>query len=315
MRVLTLHFRGWIMRWHQYHAVARQMRYASFDHFRVHASGLFRLARRGMWQMDFFRQTYDFYALPGGANGGIDPRVVDVIFGSRPYASTPKGAAVRQANPASNQFRLEAEHGATLRYHRLESGRILLLLYPANTDWSRPLEDAILLREVSEPSILKDRRVLRGHLRWLIAYMASTSLDGVLLPWQRARLVWLWLCCRRQQDGRWHRPRAVTTAMAMGAWFVSVGLSGAAWSVIQTWHHKEPTHPVANPVVDAVNAHGAAQHQDAVALTNQLAALSQAVQSIERDLQRTPVESVQTTANTPAAPRWSGSNRSRLSNP
>ncbi|MGH8159216.1 MAG: hypothetical protein ACREPQ_13935 [Rhodanobacter sp.] len=150
-------------------AQTRIKRYQAFEAFRQGAMGLFDVARRGVAGLETMADYYHFAACPGGADGGTNDLVVDVILGSRPYDATRNFANRRPGQPPST--RLHAEQGASLRYHRQDTGRALLLLYPARTDFSRPTEDSILLAEALDPHTLADPTILRRHLRWLTAYM------------------------------------------------------------------------------------------------------------------------------------------------
>lgn len=99
----------------------RQTRYKQFQRFYDTAQTEFdRLAARDP-QCRRLRRSHSFYATPGSAAGGTDKRVTEVFFGKRPFDQVlPEMRKLQLPSPT-----LLVEHGARLRYDRLDNGRVL----------------------------------------------------------------------------------------------------------------------------------------------------------------------------------------------
>lgn len=247
---------------------ARIERYDAFERFQLDApSRLPRLyAQLGAGR--FYRDYYSLCVCPGGAMGGQDRRTLQVFFGHRPFDFTllpPTGGHAPVPFTPGAGKRTLSERGAELQYSRTDRGEVICILRPAQTEFTTPLESEILLDEV-DPVDLESPAVLERHLRWLLAYMAGTSLDGVRFPGQRWRF-WVLRNLRLWRDktsGHWRPTRAFEAAYWMAKWVFTVSLSGSLLYVIQrAW-------PLPDAVTPAVTRAAATAHQDQQALLDAL---------------------------------------------
>lgn len=171
------------------------------------------------------KSQYSFYAVPGGANGGNDKRIVEVFFGSRPFdeITVPRGQA---AGVPRLQPTMLSERGAHLRYERVDDGSVLTVLHPAVTDNRRPSEDFIILRFRRSPTALQSDCAISRDWRALVSYMIETSLDAHPTFVDKARLWWIRLTRKRSVDKKIERPRAVNGLETIISYAFTVGLSG-----------------------------------------------------------------------------------------
>ena len=171
------------------------------------------------------KSQYSFYAVKGGASGGIDKRIVEVFFGSRPFDKVTMIASDGQGMPMARETLL-SERGACLRYERVDDGSVLCLLYPATTDNLRQEEDFIQLSFRRNAKALSRNWIVKRDWRAFLSYMILTSLDAYPRPTDRARIWWLRLTRKRVVHGQIERPRIVTAAEKVFSYVVTVGLSG-----------------------------------------------------------------------------------------
>lgn len=255
---------------------SRLKRYQSFGEFRNKAAERFPCIARLVPSLDYFRAYYSFAGCPGGADGGTNDRVVDVILGQRPFDAT-RDFSVRRATGAPGT-RLHAERGASLRYVCQDTGRVLVFLYPATTQARRPREDFILLAEIAEPTALAGDAILQPHLRWLAAYMASTSLDGAITLHQRLRVAMLWLWYRRYERRRLQHRRAWVGLGWLAKWVATVGLSGLILFVVQThWPQADTVSPIIRQGAGRAHADSAALQRAVIDLRGEVASIRAAI--------------------------------------
>jgi hypothetical protein len=156
-----------------------------------------------------------------------------------------------------------------LQYSRTDRGKVLLLLRPAQTEFSCPLESEILLGEVN-PFDLESPVVLERHLRWLLAYMAGTSVDGLRYRGQRWRY-WVLKNCRvwrTKEGGKWQPERLFTAIYWLVAWVFTIALSGVLLYFIQ---RKWPLPDAVTPAVNRAAAEAHADHEATQAMLKRLA--------------------------------------------
>lgn len=268
---------------------ARVARYQDFADFRRTAATTLPHVARTVRALDYFRAYYAFAGCPGGANGGIDDRLVEAILGEKPFDATRDFS--RRGPGGQPSTRVHSERGASLAYEYQDTGRVLVFLYPATTKRRRPLEDFIILAELGSPARLARPRVLRRHLRWLAAYMASTSLDGAITLPQCVRVGWLWLWHRRYEHRRL-RPRRLWIGLGwLVKWVAMVALSGSLLYVIQrVW-------PLPDKVTPAVQRAAAIAHQDQLNLQTALAHWLPAAHGSACDAASSPREARNVAAN------------------
>ncbi|NTX18593.1 hypothetical protein [Burkholderia cepacia] len=75
---------------------------------------------------------YSFYAVPGGSNGALDDRVVEVFYGNRALGATQQLAFGANGLPTVKRV-TTVESGAQLISERTDAGTVLVTIYPATT--------------------------------------------------------------------------------------------------------------------------------------------------------------------------------------
>jgi hypothetical protein len=298
------HARQTLVECHHNQAAARLKRYRAFDRFYADAPA--RIARRfvSLGIGEYYRTFYDLCVVPGGAAGGAEPRIVDVFFGARPFDQSPQPPVATPAQPprpsdqpeepwavstvAPNSigpkrptpYRFLAERGTMLRYEQIDSGTVLLTLWPARTEGLQRKEDAIILAWMGQPADLESPAVLDRHLHWLLAYMAYTSLDGVIQPGQQCRRVWLWAMRPWIEDGKHRSSRVWQCLLWVGKWSLTVGLSGTLlYGIQRLW-------PLPDSVTPAVQKAAYDVHEDQVALNRQLSEITVALRQLAAPITR-----------------------------
>lgn len=116
---------------------------------------------------------YGFCVCPGGSNGGIDNRVLEVFYGNRPANSY---KSIGQNWNISNKIIIE--HGALLHYFQLDNGNVLVSLVPARTENIGPVEDEIIIDYIKNIKKLNNIWYLRKHWLFFISYMNQTAIAG-----------------------------------------------------------------------------------------------------------------------------------------
>src|SRR5262249_29169744 len=110
-------------------------------------------------------RLYSFHVAVGGRSSGQDQRVVDVFFGTRPLDSS---------GPSVNE-----EVGASLSYYRQDDGTVEVSVRPAKVS-SVTLETipVYTIEIVRTTHHLTGTQILNRHLRYLLAMMEMSTIDG-----------------------------------------------------------------------------------------------------------------------------------------
>jgi hypothetical protein len=103
------------------------------------------------------------------------------------------------------------EKGAALRYALGPTGEVAVMLYPATSSLSKPVEHRIYLR-TGRYSGQKLARHLSHDLKDLVAYSCVTSLDAEATPGEKLRVWWLRHTHPTQIEGHAPRFRSAGTA-------------------------------------------------------------------------------------------------------
>lgn len=281
-------------------AKARLARKQAFEAFRQ--EGKVRIERivAELPVMTYYDHAYTLYAGPVGTN----VRQFHVFLGARPYD---EGAG---PDAADGPTRTLAEQGGTLLYERLDTGNVMILLYPAQTEHTRQRDDAIVLKHGVDPASL-DGATLEGHLRWFAAYMAYTTLDGAASVGQWWRIAWLHVGKPYVRHKEVRRARLYRPLMWALNWFLTVALSG--WFIF--WLGNRPKAP--DVVPDLMRAQTAEIARGFAVLEHRLATIDQHVSDVPTvtshapaPVSRTPPASVaQAPRPIPPTPAAQGSAR------
>lgn len=177
-----------------------------------------------------FERVYGFGIVPGGRDGGLDKRVVEVYYGNRPFESitemTNKSITGVELDFPTVRRRLLTEQGAELSYQRTDSGIIICTLWPAKTEGFNRKEDAIILDWIANSNSITGLPKLQYHWRSFMSYMQCTSLDGDPSISDRIRVCWLLFTKRIVVSGRMEERKFLTAFGSILYFSLSVGLGG-----------------------------------------------------------------------------------------
>lgn len=156
---------------HEGYATDRINRYDAFENFKKISNNLFHQYADSSQSSKHLNDLYSFYVTPGGRFGGLNKKIVDVFYGSRPFDSITEIGADFQPTVTT-----ETAYGAALSYQRTDDGQVLCSLHPAGSENFHASEDFILLEIVKNPDELSCKS--KQHWRMFQAYMETTCLDG-----------------------------------------------------------------------------------------------------------------------------------------
>lgn len=199
---------------------ARAQRYVDFHEFLARAPAHFSALCQSNEIARRFDAIYRLCVTPGGRDGGLDKRRLEVFFGHRPYDVQEK-----YDSAMTRGLRVLTERGATLEYVQDDLGRVHCFLYPASSEGMKPLEDVIRLTTVQNPKNLCEREV-QSHFRSLVAYMQCTCLDGEPRFFDNLLIGWFRLTRARGIDRRMQVPRITSGLRDIVKFGLTVGLSG-----------------------------------------------------------------------------------------
>jgi hypothetical protein len=123
----------------------RQDRNKDFDTFYDESKDVFRSLQQSDRRTEKFEREHMLCVCPGSRNGGTDKRVVEVFWGSKVFETETQG----------RHWKSLTEQGSTLFFYRNDTGHVTISLYPAYTDFRRPIEDSITLYSWLDPLKLK----------------------------------------------------------------------------------------------------------------------------------------------------------------
>lgn len=184
---------------------------------------------------EFLSKTYGFYVVPGGREGAVDKRVLEVFYGQRPIDQVTEVS--RESNPVVGlpiaHTRFVTEIGATLRYQRTDHGTVLCLLEPARSEGSSRPESLVVLAHIREPRCLTGKPILERHWRALLSYFECGSVDGDPHLTDRLRMWWLLFSRPLIIDGKVQGRRIFRVGGEILKWAITIGLSGALLEVVR----------------------------------------------------------------------------------
>ena len=147
------------------------MKIQSFKGFYDESKEIFTGLTAGNEHHERLKSLYAFNICPGGWDGGVNEKVVDVFYGNRP---------IDIRKEVKEDFRIhevvESASGAALHYQRTDDGNVVCYLYPARSENQRPIEDFFIIDYINNPATLK--RKAKQHINKLISYMETTCIDG-----------------------------------------------------------------------------------------------------------------------------------------
>ena len=164
------------------------------------------------------RQSYGFYVAPGSRNGGQDITVVEVLYGNRPYRKI--------NNIIQETIDLETAYGSRLYYQQIDTGDILLILNPAYTEKHKPQEQFIIIDYIKNPQKLLNRKYIFKHFRYMVSYLAVTSIENRPKLIDRIRIFYLRISKRYNVDNKIYEPKINRFFVKALKQILTVGFSG-----------------------------------------------------------------------------------------
>ena len=207
-------------------AQGRVDRYKEFEKALAESKQLFEKECKRLSELSYFEKFYGFCVCPGGSQGGLNEKLLEVFFGHKPFEFYKDKPFLTPGGSLQRRTGCYTESGARLLYNRLDNGNVLCTLYPAETEDMRWGAEDFILIGIGSPSNLRRPRTVRRHLRWLGAYMSVTSLDGSPTFRQRLTVLWLRYFHRYKQDEKICFARLWASVRWVGSWVATVGLSG-----------------------------------------------------------------------------------------
>jgi len=211
--------------------LSRQTRYDDFEKFADSAEATFNALLDADARAKSLSNFYSFYAVKGGAMGGLDKRVFEVFFGNRPIDHVETFESKEGEFP-QRQSKLLTERGVCLRYERTDIGTVICTLFPAETKSLHQREDSILLEWIAHPRSLHSQCKLNEHWRAFISYMECTSVDGEPSVLDKLRVSYLRFTQILVIDGRAGRRRITSVAGSIFSYALTIGLSGFLLTLI-----------------------------------------------------------------------------------
>lgn len=229
----------------------RQGAYAQFERFAENAETVFNEFVSNDARAIKLSQEYSFYAVKGGANGGIDKRIVEIFFGARPFDEVTMLSDNGKGFPAPRTTLL-SERGACLRYERMDNGFVLCTLYPATTNNLRHVEDFILLEKIDNPSKLNFKRTISVHWRKFISYMEYTNIETSPHILDRLRVWWLRFTKPLSVDGRIRNRKVFVVFGKIFGYAITVGLSGFLLAIVNYYIDNKEIETIRNEQIQYI---------------------------------------------------------------
>lgn len=227
-------------------ARTRSEKYDDFQQFLKESNKLFKELMMDDEDSIYFDKQYSLCIVPGGWNGGIDKRILEVFYGSRPYDSYDSRPAIEQdkeiTDKSPKQMGFHVERGARLVYARTAKGNVNCTLMPATADGEKRPEAAIQLDRATDPRNLFQTKILRNHWNYFMSYMKVTSLDGDPSFLDTIRVSRMRLLNRRFKDGADVPPLIYTGLGHIAKWTATVGLSGLLIYLFTKDNQPAPVH-------------------------------------------------------------------------
>lgn len=166
--------------------MTRQEKYKGFQEFIKQSENDYKSIIAGLKKYPDLNNLYGFYVAPGGRNGGINDRLVDVFYGHRPI-----GIKRYIDSNFQIQDKTEIENGCQISFHHLINGKTFVTLYPCNSDTYKFAEGFIVLDYLSNPRKLLKKRIQKKYCKFLNAYMAVTCSESLATLFDRLTVFYL----------------------------------------------------------------------------------------------------------------------------
>jgi hypothetical protein len=200
--------------------MTRLEKYEIFKQFFATAGEKFKKIHENYKPHYDLRNSYGFCIAPGSRNGGQDLTVVDVFFGHRPYRTSKKIEGMQITT------QVETANGTSLFYHQIDTGDILVKLTPAFTEEHKAQEQFIIIDFIKNPKKVLNITFLRKHYKYLVAYLAVTSIENKPTIIDRAIVFYLRMTKRYYNNKITYEPKIRKYISNAFKLILTVGFSG-----------------------------------------------------------------------------------------
>jgi hypothetical protein len=167
------------------------------------------------------RNSHGFYVFPGSRNGRQDKTVVDICFGHRPHRTYTKIENGQIYNIA------DVAYGSSLIYQQIDTGDILVILYPAYTKKQKAKEAFIIIDNIKNTKKLLEHKYIFKHYKYLVCYLAVTSIECNSKLIDRMKINFLRMTKQYQDNNNVaHLPKIKKYVKNVIMFLLTVGLSG-----------------------------------------------------------------------------------------
>jgi hypothetical protein len=187
-----------------------------FDSFFDKCEEIFKTLRDNDKKAERYQNEYMLCVCPGSRAGGQEKRIIEVFWGGRAYEFETKGKSWKSLN----------ETGVTLSMYRNDTGHITVSLYPAKTEFIKPIEDSIAIYKWLDPQKLNNKRFVKSLWNDFMAYMECTSLDGSPTLRQRFRIFYFRHFKNLVVNKIWQPTKFGEFSKSVLKFVLTVGLSG-----------------------------------------------------------------------------------------
>lgn len=157
---------------------------------------------------------------PGGRTGGLNKRMVEIFYGFRTLRVD------KRAKGFDVETQRVDETGVTLQFQMNDHGYVAVMLYPATTTYTKPIETVIFVENYLDPQKLLDEVYLRKLWGYFTSYMEYTSVDGYPTRIERYRCYYLRHFKNLVVDGKYLPTKFSVYLKSLGNYILTVGLSG-----------------------------------------------------------------------------------------
>lgn len=223
--------------------MTRQEKYKDFQEFKKQSENDYKSIITGVKKYPDLNNLYGFYVAPGGRNGGIDDRLVDVFYGHRPI-----GVKRYIGSNLQIQDKTEIENGCQISFHHLINGKTFVTLYPCNSETFKFEEDFIVLDFLSDPRKLFKKRIQKKYCNFLNSYMAVTCSENLASLSDRLTVFYLRNFKQLCINNRVQRSKFFKKITKVLKIIFSVGFSGFCLTFIPFFSNSKQLNELTNEV-------------------------------------------------------------------
>lgn len=223
--------------------MTRQEKYKEFQEFKKKSEEDYKAIAIRLKKYVDLNNLYGFYVAPGGRNGGIDDRLVDIFYGHRPI-----GVKRYVDSNYQIQDKTEIENGCQISFHHLFNGKTFVTLYPCNSETFKFAEDFIVLDFLKDPRKLLKKRIQKKYCKFLNAYMAVTCSENDANIIERLIVIYLRNFKQKCINNSVQRSNFFKVAKKALTIIITVGFSGFCLAFIPFFSNSKQLNELTNEV-------------------------------------------------------------------